>query len=181
MRWTSLFADLSSRLDDDARAARDADVAELTRAYAADSTFVDRLRAATGQEVTVHVCTGEPVRGRLEEVAAEWVLLTAPGHQVVVPLHAVDHVTGLGHAAAAPSSTVATRLSLGHVLRRLARDRVVVHVRTRHASVAGRVERVGADHVDVVSAPAWGERGAPSGVRAVVPVASIVLVADQVG
>jgi len=180
MRWTHLFADLSARLDADDRALRDADVAELARAHAATSRLVDRLRSASGRDVTLHVCAGDPVVGRVEEVADEWVLLGVARHQVVVPFHAVDHVQGLGTGAAAPVPGVASRLTLGHVLRGLARDRTVVHVRTRHTSLAGRVERVGADHVDLVAAPAWGERGGPDGaLRTVVPVGAIVLVADQ--
>ncbi len=181
MRWTHLIADLSAQLDADDRAVRDADVAELTRAFAGGSTLVDRLRSATGNEVTLHVCAGDPVTGRVEDVAREWVLLSVAGHQVVVPLHAVDHVRGLGPGSAGPVDGVASRLSLGHVLRGLARDRTVVHVRTRHTSLAGRVERVGADHLDLVAAPAWGERGGPDGaLRTVVPVGAVVLVADQV-
>lgn len=181
MRWTHLFADLSAQLDADDRAARDADVAELTRAYAAGSTLVDRMHAAIGSEVTLHVCVGDPVAGRVEAVSAEWVLLSVAGHQVVVPLEAVDHVRGLGPGASVPVAGVASRLSLGHVLRGLARDRTVVHVRTRHTSLAGRIERVGADHVDLVAAPAWGERGGADGaLRTLVPVGAIVLVADQV-
>lgn len=182
MRWTHLVADLSAQLDADDRARRDADVADLSRAFAAGSTLVDRLRSATGEDVTLHVCVGDPVTGRVESLALEWVLLSVAGHQVVVPLHAVDHVRGLGPGAAGTEGGVASRLTLGHVLRGLARDRTVVHVRTRHTSLAGRIDRVGADHLDLVAAPVWGERGGPDGaLRTVVPMGAIVLVADQVG
>ncbi|MGP7959904.1 hypothetical protein ACTVCO_03700 [Sanguibacter sp. A247] len=180
MRWTHLFADLSAQLDADDREARDADVAELTRAYAAGSTLVDRIHAAIGTEVTLHVCVGDPVTGRVEDVAAEWVLLSVAGHQVVVRNETVDHVRGLGPGVSAPTAGVASRLSLGHVLRGLARDRAIVHVRTRHTSLVGRIDRVGADHIDLVAAPAWGERDRGDGPGlTVVPVGAIVLVADQ--
>lgn len=180
MRWTHLFADLSAQLDADARAARDADVADLARAFAGSSTLVDRLRSAEGGEVTLHLCAGDPVTGRVAEVAREWVLLDVAGSEAVVPLHAVDHVLGLGPGAAGPVDGAASRLTLGHVLRGLARDRAVVRVRTRHATHVGRVERVGADHLDLVAAPAWGERGqADDGRRAVVPMGAVVLVTEQ--
>ena len=42
------------------------------------------------------------------------------------------------------------RLSLGHALRALARDRVLVRVLAQGVEITGRMERVGADHVDLM-------------------------------
>ncbi len=82
--------------------------------------------------------------------------------------------------AAAPSAggVVARRLTLGHALRALARDRVVVRLAVDGGEVVGRLDRVGADHVDVTSV-ADGSGGRPPGRTArcwTVPIAAIRVV-----
>ncbi|NNH08505.1 hypothetical protein HLB10_15645 [Cellulomonas fimi] len=152
-----------------------ADVAELTRAERATVHLVDRVRSAVGGPVTLRLAAGEPVRGVVLDAAPQWVLLDAGGvRRALVPTGAVVAVGGLPAHAAPPAGTVERRLGLGHALRALARDRVVVRVRLASGDVAGRVERVGADHVDLV------EDGARAAVRTCwsVPFAAVLVVAS---
>lgn len=183
MRWTRLFADLEARLDHEAAQERAGLVAELVRAEAGQLTLADRLRALPGTAVSVRTCDGDATVGTVARIAAQWVLLTSPAggreREVLVPLAAIDALTGLGPRATAPRDDVASRLTLAHVLRGLARDRAVVDVRTRSGAYAGVIERVGPDHLDLAPAPAWGEVSAPRDDRRItLPFAGILAVAD---
>lgn len=155
-RWEQLFSDLEAQL----AAGRDAeqrwDLVELTRAERARIALRDRLRASVGRELRIGLAPGETVAGVVSEVTAEWLLLdVGAGRRALVPTAAVGTVDGLGPYVAPPAGRVESSLGLGHALRALARDRVAVSARTRVGVVAGRLERVGADHVDVtLAAPA---------------------------
>ncbi len=150
MRWEALFDDMEAQLAAARTAALRADVAELTRAERATVGLVDRLRAAQGSAVALRLAAGEPLRGTLVDVAHEWVLLDLGGAQrALVPVGAVVAVGGLGAHAAPAAGAVERRLGLGHALRALARDRAVVRVGVAGDEVVGRLDGVGADHVDV--------------------------------
>lgn len=155
MRWERLFADLEGQLAAGAAEQGRWDVADLVRAERAQMRVADRLRAAVGARVRVGlVDDAEPLEGELLEAGADWLLVAVAGHRrAVVPLAALDVVSGLPVAAAPPAGVVESRLGLGHVLRALARDRVAVTVRTRGGTLGGRLERVGADHVDLTPEP----------------------------
>lgn len=153
MRWERLFADLEAQADAHARADGAARTADLLRVEQAGITLADRLRGGRGAAVVLALADGALVSGHLREVADEWALLVADGRELVVPAAAVDTVTGLPPRAV-QSSGVGARLSLGHVLRGLSRDRAMVVVRTRGGAVTGRIERVGRDHMDVDTAAA---------------------------
>lgn len=149
-RWEQLFADLEAQLAagraDEARW----DVAELTRAERARVNLADRLRGAVGTRVRVAVAPEDPLAGVVAEAAAQWLLLDlGAGRRAVVPTRAIRTVEGLGPRVAPPAGRLESALGLGHVLRALARDRVVASVRTDVGAVSGRLDRVGADHVDV--------------------------------
>lgn len=66
--------------------------------------------------------------------------------------------TGSSRTAAPAPGAVESRLGLGHALRALARDRAVVRVRAGEADLTGRIERVGADHLDLADVDG-GRRG----------------------
>lgn len=162
MRWEMLFADLEGQLDAARSAAVRFDVAELTRAERARVHLVDRLRASVGRDVRVHVAdpTLHPlgvIEGRLVDAAVEWFLLTAgAGVQVLVPVGAVRAVRGLTSQVAPDAGAVERRLGLGHVVRALARDRADVQVLTDAGVLAGRVDAVGADHLELaVGGSSW--------------------------
>ncbi len=159
MRWEALFADLEAGLA--AAAAQDLrdEVAELTRAERAQVRLADRLRAAAGSPLRLVLREGLGVDGVVGDAAPQWVLLAPDAvRRALVPITAVTAAVGLPvHAAPSPGE-VERRLGLGHVLRAIARDRVAVRVDATGVSVSGRLERVGADHVDVT--PTHAQRGA---------------------
>lgn len=151
MRWEALFADLEAQLDAAAAADLAADVADLTRAERATVALPDRLRAARGADVVILVAGGETVAGELLEVAAQWALVGEGTRRALVPLWAVVAVRGHALRSAPAPGEVVRRLGLGSALRALARDRASVHLTTDGAELVGRIERVGADHLDLAA------------------------------
>ncbi|GAA4628783.1 hypothetical protein GCM10023113_34930 [Cellulomonas oligotrophica] len=175
VRWELLFADLEAQLAAGAQAEQRWQVAELTRAERAGVHLADRLRAAVGVRVQLDVGDGEPDRleGALLDATPTWVLLDVGGaRRALVPLDAVRTVTGLPVQVAPPAGAAERRLGLGHALRALARDRVTVAVRTGAGEVVGRLERVGADHVDLTTV-------APAGRWVAVPLAALRAVVSR--
>lgn len=160
MRWESLFADMEAQLAAGRLADVRAEVAELARAERASITLSARARASAGRPVRILVGGTEVLEGELVDATPEWLLLATTGlRRALVPLAAVTAVDGLvGHAAPA-AGKVESRLGLGHALRALARDRGVVRVRCGGADLTGRIERVGADHLDLTVVD--GERRGP--------------------
>ncbi len=151
-RWELLFADLEGQLAAQEQAARDGEVAELTRAEQASIAIVDRLRAGIGAGAVLELADGEALRGVVRRVATTWLLLDGQGASGngshLVPLGAIAGITGLARHAV-PSTTRLDNLGLGTVLRELQRDRARVVVRTAAGQVAGRLARVGQDHLDL--------------------------------
>ncbi len=168
MRWQLLFDDLEAQLD--RRAASDliAEVAERVRAERATIGLAERLLAHGGQDLRLVLTDGE-VCGRVADVAPQWLLLEEGSAQVLVPATALVAVRGLGRAVAQEPGTVLRRLSLGHALRALARDRNAVTVCAAGSVLTGTVDRVGSDHLDLaVHAPGEPRRaGAVTAVLAV--------------
>jgi len=162
MHWDELFADLEAQFDELGSAALEADVAERTWVEQSRIRLVDRLRASLGGTVAVSVSgSSEPVVGQIDRVGVDWLLLRAgTGAETVVCLPAVTSVTGEVSARAEdPAAAHAQiRLGLGHVLRGLSRDRRAVALTLRSGGVlAGNVDRVGIDHLDLAER----ERGVP--------------------
>jgi hypothetical protein len=149
MRWETLFADLESRVAAGDTAELDAEIAERSRAEAGSVVLADRLRAHAGREVAFVLAGGRRVRGTVTGVGRDVVVLTeATARQVLVPLSAASVVSGLGRRSVAPSAAIAP-MGLRQVLRALGRARVPLQVWTAELDVAGVVQRVAADHVDV--------------------------------
>ena len=152
MRWDDLFRDLEAQLVAAEAADLTAEVADRTRRESALLTLADRARGAVGSRVAVQVSGAGQVEGLLVDV-------------------------GLGLAAPVRRRQVATcscrwppcsawpgwpcgqvrrpvrwplRLGLGSALRALARDRarVTVHL-VDGSAVAGTIDRVGADFLEV--------------------------------
>lgn len=163
MRWESLFRDLEAQLESAEAAELATEVAELRRLETARLRLVDRLRAAEGQRVSVAVLGGSTVEGRLAGAGSDWLLVdtarvggaTGAG-AALVPAAAVVCVHGLSARSAAPGSEgqVASRLGLAHALRGVARDRLEVSVALIDGSaLAGTVDRVGADFIELAEHP----------------------------
>lgn len=150
MRWEALFADMELQLDGAASRELAAQVADLTRAERASVRLADRFRAGTGRPVRLALRNDVGIGGVVVDVGATWVLVRDDRVEHLVPLPAVVSVTGLGSAAAPPPGAVLRGLGLGHVLRALSRDRQVVRVIGGGRTLLGRVDAVGADHLDLV-------------------------------
>lgn len=184
MRWRGLFEDLEAQFDAAQAADLAGEVAERTRRETALLRLVDRLRVAQGAAVAVALPGAGVLRGRLLDAGADWLLLEEDGaREVLVPLAAVVGVTGAGPRAAAPEDgPVAKRLDLRWALRGLARSRTGVALALRDGStLAGTLDRVGADHVELAEhAPGEARRaGAVRQVR-LVPLGALTLVRSAV-
>lgn len=142
--WEGLFADLEAQFEAQERLEHDAEVADRTRRERALVDLHSRLVGHVGDRAGVRLVTGSHLTGELEDVGDGWVLLGG----AVVPVDAVVAWTDLSHRP--HDATRARRFGLGHVLRGLARDRVLVRVVDRSGRTStGTIDRVGADHLDL--------------------------------
>jgi hypothetical protein len=155
VRWERLFDDLEARFDAEQHAAVEADLADLIRAERSQVVLLDRLRAHLGEPL---MCSfGSEVAmlsGDLAELGADWVLIDSGWTQTLVPVAALQYVSGLSAAVVPDRSIVARKLGLNSVLRGLARDRALLGIRLRAGELlTGTLDRVGADHMDVAVHP----------------------------
>jgi len=161
MRWERLFEDLEAQLAAAQAQEQRAGLVELVRAERASTRLADRLRASRGLSLRVQVLPGEAdgvVTGDLVEIGTDWLLLAEQtGGRALVPWAAVQAVAGLAPYAAPEDHDLRARLGLPHALRALSRDRVEVALSTDARTLVGRLDRVGADHVDLTpsAGPPW--------------------------
>jgi hypothetical protein len=178
MRWDDLFRDLEAQLEAAAAAELDAEVADRTRRESALLELVDRARASVGHPVALRVLGAGPVDGVLVQVGAQWLLLhETSGRDALVPLTAVVSLAGLRAWTAVPGEggQVFARLGLGSALRGIARDRLPVQLWLTDAGVlAGTLDRVGADFVEVTEHGEVRRRGDLTAVRTI-PFAAVAL------
>ena len=174
MRWQRLFADLQAQFEAEEAAGEQAESASRERAEVGALGIADRLRGAEGRPLMLGCGSAGAVSGVLVEVGPDWLLVEDDGaRQCLVALAAVRTVSGLGRRTAVPepAGAVHGRLDLRRALRGLARDRSAVQVLLDDGSVlAGTLDRVGADYVELAEHPADLPRRAEAvqGVRAVV-------------
>lgn len=154
MRWHDLFADLEGQAQAWEQADRDAEIADRSRAELATVELVDRLAASVDEPVALRVSGAGEVRGRLETLGFDWLLLhEETGAEALVLTAAVALVSDLGRRSRAGStrSPVLARLGVVSPLRAIARDRSAVRIWLRDGSgLTGTPDRVGSDHVDLV-------------------------------
>lgn len=131
--------------------AREAKLAEF-----AQTTLADRLRVTAGDTTVTIRAGGLRVHGQVVRVGADWVCIEAERSDVFVRLDAIQSLHMEAPSVAAkpdtgvPTDMLASRMTLGFVLRDLARR----HARVALASHEGhwrtaRVLRAGVDHCDV--------------------------------
>ena len=181
MRWQALFDDLEAQLAAAEAAELQAEVADRTRREAGLLRVVDRLAAATGQQVAVALGAAGVVHGRVLDAGVDWLLVEEVGaREALVPLEAVLGVTGLLAQSGVPGAEgeVGRRLDLRWALRGLARSRAAVALVLRDGSVvSGTLDRVGADHLDLAEhAPGEPRRAAAVRQVRLVPLAAVTLV-----
>ncbi|WP_145225946.1 hypothetical protein [Rudaeicoccus suwonensis] len=154
MRWQELFADLEAQLVAADRREQQLEVADRTRRERADVSWLDRAACTVGREVLVVTPAGA-VRGRLDDLGRDWLLVQEQGrHAAVIPVTAVTAVVGLQRRSD-DDRGLGRRFGLGVALRAIARDRAVVAVHDIAAGLAtGTIDRVGADHLDLAEHPA---------------------------
>jgi hypothetical protein len=151
MRWQELFADLEAHVVSMERADDAGEIAERTRGEVAQVLLLNRLRANVACRLTVWVEGAGELTGQLQRVGADWFLL-ASTDEVIVSVAALLGVVNLPAAAVSSGGVdvVGSRIRLTSVLRAVAKDRSAVRIVLRQGTaVAGTVERVGADFVDV--------------------------------
>ena len=152
--WHDLLSDVEAQAEVLAAREQDARADEQARHAWTGTGLNERFEAAQGQQVQIVLGAAGPVRGVVLAVGPDWVLVSDPGagHEHLVRLAAVSVVTGLGvRATAAEPSSVIGRLDAAWALRRLARDRSFVRVRTLDGlGYGGVLDRVASDHLDLV-------------------------------
>ena len=149
-RWDRLFADLEGQLEAAERADLAAEVADRTRHEIAQTTLLDRFRAALGSEVDLLVDGVGPVAGTLTRVGADFIVVTAGGSPALVRIAALLTVRNLGTASESAVEAVATRIAVRLVARELARDRIAVTAWLRDGTtLTGTIDRVGADYLEL--------------------------------
>ena len=156
MRWDELFDDLEAQLESGLRAERTAEVADRTRRDRATRDLRQRLVEVLGAQVAIDVAGGARAEGAVLEVGADWVMVgVEPGPTALVPLPAVRSVlVGAPAARLEEASALSRRLSLGHALRVLSRDRAPVRVvGVDGRELTGTVDAVGADLLDLSEHP----------------------------
>ena len=181
MRWDALFNDMESQLAEADRLALDAEVGERTRAEMVGLRLDDRLRAAVGYRITVHLLCGESAQGELTHVGADALVLDEERHQVLIPYWAAARYTGLGRHVRAEKSRVRRSLGLAHSLRGLARDRAELVVTIGGGAgttrLAGVIDRVGSDHLDLAAViPGEARRNSSVGQVSAIPFAVVAMV-----
>lgn len=171
MRWDRLFDDLEGHFEHELDAAEQAEVADRIRAQRSRLSLAGRLREHRGP-IRVLLRHGRLVIGELVDAGADWCEIEGdPRGRTVVPVEGIVEVDGLrpvdtpGDDAPEPGMAtglgvggipggVASRLRLGHPLRRLARDREVVEiVDALGRELVGTIDAVGADAFDLALHP----------------------------
>lgn len=183
VHWDRLFEDLEGQLASEWESERAALDVESERLRISRLDLRDRLRVlvADGAVAAIDVAGSGAgrIRARLQTLGADWVALALVEPDGVsrtlatriVPLDAirgitVDHgrlLASLERSAPDPGA-LRERMTLGFVLRDLARRRAPVRVlRVGESDLHGTIDRAGADHLDL----AVHDAGAPRTVGAV--------------
>lgn len=156
VHWDHLFEDLEGQLAAEWESERAALDAESERLRIARIELIERLRqlAAHRAGLRVELRGGEAISGEAGEVGADWFALRGTSRLTIVPLSAVSALGAdlgalLESLASAETGGVRSRMTLGFVLRDLARRRVPVRLGVGGRILHGTVDRAGADHLDL--------------------------------
>jgi len=176
-RWEMLFAQLESEFAFDELVSRQALASDLSRAETARISVHQRLKASAGQCIDVHLNQGRSLTGTVVNCHKQWLLLTIGARGIIVPNRSIVGVGMLSRKAISepepersPQSLPKDKavgnpreVTLNSVLRSIARGRNVVRVVAHGHEYRGRIQRVGSDHIDLLSGGVgdWEERTNP--------------------
>lgn len=168
MHWDRLFEDLEGQLASEWEAERAALDAESERLRIARLDLRSRLRLLcdAGADATLDLTNGRRLPVTLQSLGVDWLAAAsrvspdtrAATSALLIPLSAVlglavDHgmlLTSLEERGGATGSMLRERMTLGFVLRDLARRRVPVHLSSLAGDdVHGTIDRAAADHLDL--------------------------------
>ncbi|HVQ86706.1 MAG TPA: hypothetical protein VMT88_00860 [Actinomycetes bacterium] len=145
--------------DDDAvveaedRGAADTQVSQLVPAEWARISLVDRLRGSINRSLRVQLVDGSRHQGTLAEVGDHWLLLIERDKRVLVFVHALMTLAGVGEPTPSADNHEAGR-RMQAVCREWGRQRRIVTLGVRDGThVTGSLTRVGTDTLDVVVHP----------------------------
>lgn len=160
VRWDRFFDDLEDQLASEWEAERAALDTEAERLRLSRVTLGDRLRGlSSAGPCAFEFVDGTAATGEIVAVGADWVgisLETTRG-AVLAPFGGVsavgasqpDLLRSARPDAVAPARGLAERMTIGFVLRDLARRRVPVALHTVGRTFTGTIDRAGADHLDL--------------------------------
>lgn len=170
MRWDDLFDDLEGQLEHEL-GAEEVDLrAEEERLRLGRLALRDRISAISGSEpkhspwsIRLRLTSGRHIDVRPDTVGRDWFSadLLADGvrrAQCIVPLAAISGIlltrsqvaqSLAGPGREEPERGLSARLTLGFVLRDLCRRRASVELDLLDETVAGTIDRVGRDHLDL--------------------------------
>lgn len=186
VRWDRFFDDLEGQLASEWEAERAALDTEAERLRLSRVALRERLTVLQGRDrdtapPSFELVDGTVLSAEVTGVGADWLALQAlRADAMLLPFTAIaaigmPHVDVLRSARPAARSALADRMSFGFVVRDMVRRRVAVTVHLAHGrSLAGTIDRAGADHLDL----ALHEPGSPrrasevTGYR-IVPFASV--------
>lgn len=167
MRWDRLFEDLEGQLASEWEAERAALDAESERLRISRLDLRSRLRMLCAAQAVASLSIAGPltIPVRLAALGADWIAASdvppegtrAVASFRIIPLHViralrVDHGMLLGSLEHREEEepSLRERMTLGFVLRDLARRRVPVRIGTVDADdLHGTIDRAGADHLDL--------------------------------
>lgn len=180
-RFDELVADLNGEFVAQQRRELWDEVADRTRGERTELSLAARLHACVGCAIRLVLPNTEQLAGRLTDVGAGWIAVTTRetgrATEAIVPWSAIRGIRGVQRAVRGERSAIADRRRLTVKLRELSRARRIVSLVLQDAApVAGTMDAVGHDFVDMVEHSAGERPSTARGSALTVPLAAIVVV-----
>jgi hypothetical protein len=150
VRWEALFDDLQVQTSALRQEDFEFGVAETLALEWSRAELTDRLRAHIGEQLAIRLRGGEAVTLEVTAAGIDWVSGVGRGHQWLMPLAALELVSGMTRRVQTEPSQARRRLGIASPLRALAE--ASPHIAVHCASgilVEGRLLGVGRDFLDV--------------------------------
>lgn len=158
MHWENLFDDLENQLAAQLEAERAALATETERLRVSRLSLGDRIHVLSGSGLAVRFefDGGEAMTGQVREHGVDWISVETTQRNYLVSIAAItacsaELTTILGSLEPQKTkSRVRDQMTLGFVLRDLARRRMPVHLCARGGEILhGTIDRAGLDHFDL--------------------------------